>query len=830
MSQEEANIEQTKPRLVTLKASIAARLNVAFHQNSVPAIAEIELVNDTDDDLRDVTISVLATPAFLLPKVFRFDHVHAGSGQRINPVPIDLDAKFLLGLTEAVRGEIAVVARAGEVEVANLTTPCQLLSPSEWTGLSTAPELIAAFVRPNDPSVDAVLRNAAEKLRRAGRDAALDGYQTRKKARAWELSEAIWAALCDERIVYALPPQSFERNGQKVRSPSVVLDRKIGTCLDLTLLFAACLEQAGLNPLVGFAEGHAFCGIWLTKDEFSVGVVDEAQTLRKRMQLDELILVEATLLTNQPPVRFRAAVEKAAAHVAEDSEKRFELVVDVRHARHRQIKPLAIGMEASSSAVAVTADFGTSAPLEAPPIFVEEQAISEAADETLDRLERWKRKLLDLSLRNKLLNFKVGKTAVELACADPAALEDRLAVGEKIKILPRADVMSGLDPRSADLHFRQAGDDAAKRYAAEALQRGDVHTILDADELDGRLTEIFRSARNSLEEGGANSLYLAVGFISWTPQGKAQTCKAPLLLMPVALERRTIRSGFRLVRHDDDPRINPTLLQMLRQDFKLAMPEFERELPADASSLDVAQIWRIARSYLKDVKGFELTEDIVLSNFSFVKYLMWKDLVDRTEVLKRNAVVQHLIDTPKESYGDPADLPDERRLDDEVAARDLFMPLPSDSSQTAAVVAAAHGKDFVLFGPPGTGKSQTIANMIVQLLADGKTVLFVSQKTTALEVVRKRLNEIGIGSYCLEVHSAKAQKSSVLTQLKNAWEFRAAAAAAEWDGTTADLTTLRNRLNATVKALHRRHGNGLTAHQGLGRVIAGRGFLPSERS
>ena len=113
---------------------------------------------------------------------------------------------------------------------------------------------------------------------------------------------------------------------------------------------------------------------------------------------------------------------------------------------------------------------------------------------------------------------------------------------------------------------------------------------------------------------------------------------------------------------------------------------------------------------------------MVLSNFSFVKYLMWKDLVDRTDALKRNPVVRHLIDTPKESYGDPADLPDERLLDNEVDTRDLFMPLPADSSQTAAVVAAARGKDFVLFGPPGTGKSQTIANMIVQLLADGQTV------------------------------------------------------------------------------------------------------------
>jgi len=241
--------DEVRPRVAELKASISARLNVAFHQNSVPAIAEIELVNDTDEDLSDVTISVSATPVFLQPKMFRIDCVRSGRAQRLNPVPAELDATFLLRLTEAVRGEISVIARSAGTEVARLTAPCELLSPTEWTGLATAPELIAAFVRPNDPSVDAILRNAAEKLRQAGRDPALDGYQTRKKARAWELGEAIWAALRDEQIVYALPPQSFERNGQKIRPPSAVLERKVGTCLDLSLLFAACLEQAGLNPL-----------------------------------------------------------------------------------------------------------------------------------------------------------------------------------------------------------------------------------------------------------------------------------------------------------------------------------------------------------------------------------------------------------------------------------------------------------------------------------------------------------------------------------------------------------------------------------------------------
>jgi hypothetical protein len=473
--------------------------------------------------------------------------------------------------------------------------------------------------------------------------------------------------------------------------------------------------------VVGFCEGHAFAGVWLIDDAFPLGVVDEAQTVRKRLQAEELVLIEATLLTGDRPIRFRAAVDKAAGLVAADAERRFELLVDVRRARHRQIKPLALGPEAASPAISVSAGIHEAATLDPPPSFVEEEeVVADRADEVVDRLERWKRKLLDLSLRNRLLNFKATNGTVPLMCPEPATLEDMLAENARIKLLHAPGIMSGADPRNADLHIRMAGDDAALRYAAEALGRNEVHSTLNAEILEARLIEIHRTARTSFEEGGSNSLFLAIGFVSWTPQGKNQICKAPLLLVPVALERRTIRSNFYLVRHEDDPRVNPTLLEMLRQDFKLVLSELERELPVDASGLDVRKIWRIARAYLKDVKGFELTEEVVLANFSFAKHLMWKDLVDRTDVLKRNPVVRHLIDTPRESYGDGAELPDEWRLDDEIHPRDLFLPLPSDSSQTAAVVAATRSKDFVLFGPPGTGKSQTIANMITQLLGMAK--------------------------------------------------------------------------------------------------------------
>lgn len=358
------------------------------------------------------------------------------------------------------------------------------------------------------------------------------------------------------------------------------------------------------------------------------------------------------------------------------------------------------------------------------------------------------------------------------------------------------------------------------------MKRGDLHTSVVETELEGRLTDLYRASRLAFEEGGANILYLCLGFLKWTPQDGAGPYRAPLILIPVQLERKSVRSGFRLSLHEDEARFNPTLMQMLKQDFDLSMPEFDVELPRDASSIDVAGIWKTVRQHIKSIKGWEVTEQVTLATLSFTKYLMWKDLVDRTELLKRNPVVAHLIDTPTHTYGGSGNgFIDARTIDQVVDPIDLFAPLSANSSQIAAIVAAQRGADYVLFGPPGTGKSQTIANAITNCLAHGKTVLFVSQKTAALEVVRQRMQAIGLGNYCLEVHSTKAQKSSVLEQLATAWRERNLVTEEHWSTAAGDLRRKRDQLNRLVAALHRRRANGMTAYEAFGRVVADRDRL-----
>jgi hypothetical protein len=811
---------------VRIAALIAPKINLALYQNAIPVLRDLKIVNEADAPLEQLELSIASTPAFLRAKTWRIERVGAGATFHLTDLDVDLDGALLAGLQEAERASITLTLRDPNSEIAQTESDVRLLAPNEWGGAGSLPEILAAFVRPNDPAVETVLKKAAEILHASGKAPGLDGYQSGHRERAWEIVAAVWSAVSSLGIDYVVPPASFEQEGQKVRSPSHILDKRLGTCLDLALLFAAALEQAGLNPLLVLRRGHAFAGCWLANEDFSSAVIDDPQSLRKRLKLGEMVLFETTLVTHKPPARFRYACENAAEQVAESRDGEFELAIDVRRARMKRIRPLSERDAARVPSEAARDDTEPAVVLidEAPPLpEVEILADSEVRDETpKGRLERWKRKLLDLSLRNRLLNFRATKQAVAIDCPEPGRLEDLLASGAEIKILPRPPIMEGEDPRSAAIHRTRHYEEAVREHALQALARNEVLVNLPADELEARLVELYRAAKAAIEEGGANTLYLAFGFLSWRRDDKADVkYRAPLILVPVSLRRRSVRSGVRLMIHDDEPRFNPTLLEMLRQDFRLTIPGLQGDLPTDDQGLDVAKIWQAVRAAVRDVKGWEVTEDVVLSTFSFSKYLMWKDLCDRTEQLKRNPVVRHLIETPRQPYGDGSGFPPPESLDRDLTPADIFCPLMADSSQLAAVMAAARGKDFVLIGPPGTGKSQTIANMIAQCLAEGKTVLFVSEKMAALDVVYRRLRAIGLGDFCLELHSNRARKVEVLEQLRRAWTAQGAQEIETWRQEADRLRRLRDDLNRFVRHLHRRHRNGHTPFRAMGLVVAG---------
>ena len=833
MSESGPEVSEALPeRCLRVEATLIAKLNLADFQNAVPMLRELSIVNDTALDAKDLELRIATEPGFLKTKTWRIDAVAAGGRCRIPDLDVQLDGALLTRLTEAELAVVTLTLRRRDdaaPDLARLERTVELLPRNQWGGLSHLPDLLAAFVQPNEPAVERLLKQAAEVLRKNGKSPALDGYKGGSK-RAWELSSAIWSAVAAMGLDYALPPASFEHTGQKVRGPGQIAESGLATCLDLALLFCAAIEQVGLNPLLVFTKGHAFAGVWLRPEEFSTTVVDDVTALRKRVKLKELLLFETTLATQRPAPAFSFAAQHATQQIAEDKEEAFELAVDIRRARLQRIKPLASAESPVVGAAPEQVPVLEPAFDEPPdlPELPEHGATADTDPATLnpkDRLARWQRKLLDLSLRNNLLNFRSGKKALKLEAPDAGALEDLLSSGQALKLLSRPDLMDGADPRNQAIYEGREREDLRRAHALDALQRRELFIALQQDELEPRLVDLFRTARTTLQEGGANTLYVALGFLTWTRDDKAgQKYRAPLILVPVTLHRRSARSGFTLSLHDDEPRFNPTLIEMLRQDFKLDLGVADGELPRDDAGLDVRAVWNTVSKAIKDIKGWEVSEEVVLAMFSFAKYLMWKDLTERTDQLRENPVVRHLIDTPRESYPSGAAFPDPRRLDIDYRPEQIFCPLPADSSQLSAVMAAVRGKDFVLIGPPGTGKSQTISNLIAQCLAEGKRVLFVSEKIAALDVVYRRLREANLGEFCLELHSSKARKLDVLAQLHKAWEAQGDVDPDTWRTQAERLKRMRDDLNGYVDHLHFRHANGLSIFDAIGRVVAGEGI------
>ncbi len=818
--------EAEKPQSPKIFADIASSFTYASYQNAIPVLRGIGVENQSDRHVQALRLELSSTPAFLRPKTWTIDRITPGDHIPIGDRKVELDAGYLAGLNEAERGEITLRLVAGSEILDEHKYTVRLLARDEWGGVADMAQLLPAFVMPNDPTVSSLLRKAAERLAAHGHPSGLDGYQSQDPKRAFMLAASVYSAIASMGIYYAEPPASFESRGQKIRRPVTIAEDRLATCLDATLLFAAALEAAGLHPVILMFDGHAAAGVWLTKRTFGSAIETDQMEVRKALASRELIIFETTGVTHRPAMTFEAAQQALEPRLAEEETHNFVAAIDVRRARSGGITPLAshepLRRAVPEEETQPIADLS----LPAPPSFNElpKETVEQKPTTAAGRIDRWQKKLLDLTLRNRLLNFPDSKKTIPFLCTDVAYLEDRLAQGAAIRVISLPE-QNPLGERDATLYRDVHGRDIQRTFAAEALLRDELPSPLDSRQLEARLIDLHRQVRNDFAEGGANTLFLAVGFLRWKKKAEDErSYRAPLLLVPVRLERRSASSRFTIRFHEDEPRFNATLLQFLERDFELKLPQFTGDLPVDDNGIDVPLVLASMRSAVRDVPGMEVIDETALSTFSFAKFLMWKDLVERTDALRQNRVVRHLIDTPEQSFSQGEGVSgfrDERELDRAYVPSDIISLLPADSSQTAASIAAAEGLDFVVVGPPGTGKSQTIANMIANCLAKGRTVLFVAEKTAALDVVYRRLREHGLASQCIELHSSKADRKHFLGQLKAAWEQASGMDASEWVAVNERLRIHRDQLNAYVDALHKRYANGWTPYLALGIALKG---------
>ncbi|WP_419820656.1 DUF4011 domain-containing protein [Acinetobacter sp.] len=774
----------------------SASLNFVFQQNAIPLIRSISLTSSKLLPMSKLIIQ--ANPEFIQSTEIHIGMLDEQQSTQINNPKLNFDIHFLLNLSENIKVSISFKWLSLEDNLlAEHQQEIQVLTVDTWGGEKQPLELLACFSQPNAASLVPILKRASEVLFEKNLGS-LNGYSDKNPEHVLQQVNAIWQALNEQDLRYIVNPASYIQQGQRIRFAKQILEEKMACCLDSTMLLSSLLEQIGLDPIVMLIQGHSFLGIWLHETPLVDILIDDLQTLRKCMELGAITFIETTLLTSKNSLKQAIESAQGFLQVPEKTEQ-FYVAIDIRQSRLRGVRPISLQLDVRKNLDDNEITW-TQASLP-------EYASYDESENVATRVQRWLRRLLDLSLRNKLLNFKDNRLSIPLQCSEKtlASLEDALAENKGF-------FFHSIEHISLKNMTRENEADHVQHYIDENLHRQLLFSGLDSETLNKRLVEVYRASRTALEEGGANTLFLAIGFLQWKESEKAQrSFKAPLLLIPVRMTRESAKSGYRLWMYDDEPRFNSTLLQLLRQDFEMEMNGLD-PLPTDESGVDVNAVLQIVRRAVVNMRGWEVTAEAAIGQFSFSKYLMWRDLSLRMQQLKEHAVVNHLIETPREPFKKQEAFPHPVELDKNYQPQQLFTPLSSDSSQLAAVMSAALGRTFVLSGPPGTGKSQTITNMVAQCLADGKSVLFVSEKMAALDVVYRRLNQIGLGDLCLQLHSAKAQKIEVLDQLReraennnNPYVVQQKQTQQAWQLLSQQLVESRDELNQHVHILHQQH-------------------------
>lgn len=795
---------KTENHDVQLFCEIDDVLTYAIVHNGTHFIRDICVKNNSQSSLENLVIRISTSNGLVENSELRIEKIKAGEELHFKNIEAAINIEYLVSLTESSICQLTVGIYSEEILLASHMSNITVFAFDQWPGLQYSPEFLTAFVMPNHPVTAGLLQLAAKYLEKWTDDPSLAGYQYRDPNRVKNMAAAAYAAIQQKNIIYAEPPASFEEFGQRIRLADAIMDQHLATCMDITLLYAACLEAMGLNPVMVMMKGHIFAGVWLIEENFSELIMDDPSQLEKRMSkgIHELLAVECTAMCAGKSMSFDKAVA-LAEHQVSDYDN-FAFVIDVKRARSMGIRPLPVRIK--------TADG-----FEIQHEERNEKDVTEASEKAVNIIDlpdtsqkdivtkqtQWERKLLDLSLRNMLINMRITKTVVPLLASNVSILEDALSDGEEFRIMPRPTEMTISDSGCTQVETLKDLGSFAEFIALESRHKR-LHSSYAEKELNSCLTRVYRSARASMEENGVSTLYLALGLLRWFENKKDAPARyAPIVLVPIDIIRKSASKGYAMCMRDEDAQINITLLEFLKQNYGIQIKGLNPP-PMDEHGLDISKIFAVFTSAVMNLHMWKVVEVGVVGNFSFSQFVMWNDIHNNSAFLEKNKIVRSLINGSIEW---------ECAIPESVDTDEAYLPVTVDSSQLRAINMAAAGVSFVLHGPPGTGKSQTITAMIANALTKGKTVLFVAEKMAALEVVQKRLTALGIQDFCLELHSNKATKKAALDQLRRGLEISAWGTQTDYDKKIQDIQNMRADLDAYAKALHEKRPFGKSLRQ-----------------
>ena len=402
----------------------------------------------------------------------------------------------------------------------------------------------------------------------------------------------------------------------------------------------------------------------------------------------------------------------------------------------------------------------------------------------IKRVEDWKSRLIDLSRKNNLLYFHKGKRGnLSITQPDPQKIFDLLVLKKK------------------RLEFFSPSEEADDNVTEEPKHRSANQLVIDnlsLTDLERKLRNLEKRSLLDYMERGVRILNAAVGMLNWVDLETKEKVQSPLILVPLELTRDTFRHPYTIAVPpvEDEAILNPALLAKFKNDYKIELPP----LPEEWGEKKLVDYFSLVDQTFAEM-GWKTELSVDLGLFSYQKLVIYKDLESNAAFVTQHPIIK-AISGIREDNLILNDLPKEKDVDKIEAPSKTYQVLDADSSQRVSIEYALKGQSFVMKGPPGTGKSQTIANIIAGCIANGKSVLFVSDKMAALEVVYKRLSEVGLAHFCLELHSSKANKQQVVAELKRSLDENLVPRKLPLAHEFEMLTEYREALNGYVLALH----------------------------
>jgi hypothetical protein len=863
-------VDRSDPRVALEIDAIGAYYYAASNRSVVRRLVVRNL--DLPGDGSDIVLRVFVESALDEQPLYEYETAVPaflpGDERIFTGIRLAPNHRVLALLEEQLPAYITVTTKVDGVLVGVVRSPITFLAHNQWMHRPEYFDSLAAFVQPNSDAVQHILTRAGQLLKeRTGSDAT-EGYQCLDSdpGRVVQMVEAIYDALREVGIRYTNPPASFEGFGQKVRTPDIVAAERAATCLDSTVLLASCVIAIGLDAFLVLVDGHAFVTVSTgvpntpldpehVRAILGRSVIDNRNEIAMLVRSGLLLPVESTMFTtDRTDGTFAMAVRQNQGYFTNDlaepdargqGVQAINGMVNVLYARKHGIPPLPTRKISADQSIRIvvesSARIDEPAPVEAP--IAAPGAVPMAhldGHPAPARVRSWLRSLLDLSFTNPLLriggrNGESGVFHVDLPSGVLSTLEDRLVGQGSIDILPATKAPAGLrrDPNDAAalkaelvntgriyspslVHYERDTAQIAAQHAAAnpelppAKVGDDVADFLAgqySQTLDRTLSGLKRRAREVEAQTGANTLFLTIGTLSWhetlTVQGrkKDDVGRGPLFLIPVRITGKAT-TAFRIT-PDESGEMTPNycLLEKLRQTYGLVMDELERPV-LDDTGIDVDRMIATVREALgrANISNAVVTEDAYLAVLNFSTFRLWKDMREHWSTFVQSPVVTHLVERPNEQFDNPADLP---------VIADPLCPIEADQSQLDAVRWAVEGRSFVLEGPPGTGKSQTIANLLSASIAAGKKVLFVAEKQAALGVVKQRLDRVGLSAFCLDLHDKGSKPEQIRAQIKASLDFVPIDQTSVWNDVTARLAADESALAAYRDALH---GEGPTGH------------------